>query len=61
MVPQREIRVASKRELIDRIHQYFQEINAEPVVFLHGIRPAAMWLSARNSARGNPCFAVPSP
>lgn len=29
----REIRVASKRELIDRIHRYFQEINAEPVVF----------------------------
>jgi transposase len=29
----REIRVASKRELIDRIHQYFEEINADPVVF----------------------------
>jgi transposase len=29
----REIRVASKRELIDRIHQYFAEINADPVVF----------------------------
>ena len=29
----RGIRVASKQELIDRIHQYFDEINAEPVVF----------------------------
>ena len=29
----RGIRVASKQELIDRIHQYFQEINADPVVF----------------------------
>ena len=29
----RGIRVASKQELIDRIHQYFEEINAEPVVF----------------------------
>jgi len=29
----RDIRVASKRELIDRIHQYFEEINADPVVF----------------------------
>jgi transposase len=29
----REIRVASKQELIDRIHQYFEEINADPVVF----------------------------
>ncbi len=29
----REIRVASKQELIDRIHQYFDEINADPVVF----------------------------
>jgi transposase len=29
----REIRVASKRELVDRIHQYFAEINADPVVF----------------------------
>jgi hypothetical protein len=27
------IRVASKHELIDRIHQYFEEINAAPVVF----------------------------
>lgn len=29
----REIRVASKQELIERIHLYFQEINAAPVVF----------------------------
>lgn len=29
----RGIRVASKQELIDRIHQYFDEINAAPVVF----------------------------
>lgn len=29
----RGIRVASKQELIDRIHQYFEEINATPVVF----------------------------
>jgi transposase len=29
----REIRVGSKQELIDRIHQYFEEINADPVVF----------------------------
>jgi transposase len=29
----REIRVASKQELIDRIHQYFEEINADPVIF----------------------------
>ena len=29
----RGISVASKQELIDRIHQYFEEINAEPVVF----------------------------
>jgi len=29
----RGIRVASKQELIDRIHQYFDEINASPVVF----------------------------
>jgi transposase len=29
----REIRVASKQELIDRIHQYVEEINADPVVF----------------------------
>lgn len=28
----REIRVGSKQELIDRIHQYFEEINADPVV-----------------------------
>src|SRR6266851_7520369 len=28
----REIRVASKQELIDRLHQYFEEINADPVV-----------------------------
>ena len=29
----RGIRVACKQELIDRIHQYFQEVNADPVVF----------------------------
>jgi len=29
----RGIRVASKQELIDRIHQYFEEINAAPVIF----------------------------
>jgi transposase len=29
----RGIRVASKQELIDRIHQYFEEINESPVVF----------------------------
>src|SRR5580658_10400989 len=29
----RGIRVASKQELIDRIHQYFEEINEAPVVF----------------------------
>ena len=29
----REIRVASKQELIDRIHLYFQQLNADPVVF----------------------------
>ena len=29
----REIRVAAKQELIDRIHQYFAETNADPVVF----------------------------
>ena len=29
----REIRVATKQELIDRIHLYFQEVNATPVVF----------------------------
>ena len=29
----RGIRVASKQELIDRIHRYFDEINAAPVVF----------------------------
>jgi len=29
----RGIRVTSKQELIDRIHQYFEEINAAPVVF----------------------------
>ena len=29
----REIRVATKQELIDRIHLYFQEVNAAPVVF----------------------------
>lgn len=29
----RGIRVASKQELIDRIHQYFEELNEDPVVF----------------------------
>ena len=29
----RGIRVATKQELIQRIHQYFTEINADPVVF----------------------------
>ena len=29
----RGIRVASKQELIDRIHLYFQRINADPVIF----------------------------
>jgi transposase len=29
----RGIRVASKQELTDRIHQYFEEVNADPVVF----------------------------
>lgn len=29
----RGIRVTSKQELIDRIHLYFEEINAEPIVF----------------------------
>ena len=29
----RGIRVARKQELIDRIHQYFQQVNADPVVF----------------------------
>ena len=29
----RGIRVASKQELIDRIHQYFEHINADPVIF----------------------------
>ncbi len=29
----REIRVAGKQELIDRIHLYFEEINAAPAVF----------------------------
>lgn len=29
----RGIRVNSKQELIDRIHQYFEEINASPVVY----------------------------
>ena len=29
----RGIRVASKQELIDRIHQYFEQINADPVIF----------------------------
>ena len=29
----RGIRVATKQELIDRIHQYFKEVNEDPVVF----------------------------
>ena len=29
----RGIRVASKQELIDRIHKYFEQINADPVIF----------------------------
>ena len=29
----RGIRVVSKQELIDRIHQFFEELNADPVVF----------------------------
>jgi len=29
----RGIRVGSKQELIDRIHQYFEEVNSAPVVF----------------------------
>ena len=29
----RGIRVASKQELIERIHQYYEEVNAAPVVF----------------------------
>ena len=29
----RGIRVASKQELVDRIHQYFEELNSAPVVF----------------------------
>ena len=29
----RGIRVATKQELAERIHQYFQEVNADPVVF----------------------------
>ncbi|MGA7415324.1 MAG: hypothetical protein WBW33_32930 [Bryobacteraceae bacterium] len=29
----RGIRVESKQELIDRIHLYFDQINADPVVF----------------------------
>ena len=29
----RGIRVATKQDLIDRIHQYFEEVNADPVVF----------------------------
>lgn len=29
----REIRVNTKEELIERIHLYFQEVNAAPVVF----------------------------
>jgi hypothetical protein len=29
----REIRVQSKQELVQRIHLYFEEVNAAPVVF----------------------------
>ena len=29
----RGIRVERKQELIDRIHQYFAEINTDPVIF----------------------------
>jgi len=29
----RGIRVATKQELVDRIHQYFAELNAAPVIF----------------------------
>jgi hypothetical protein len=29
----RGIRVATKQELIDRIHLYFQHVNADPVIF----------------------------
>lgn len=29
----RGIRVATKQELVDRIHRYFEEINSDPVVF----------------------------
>ena len=29
----RGIRVASKQELVDRIHLYFAEVNADPVIF----------------------------
>jgi transposase len=29
----RGIRVASKQELVERIHQYYEEINSDPVVF----------------------------
>jgi transposase len=29
----RGIRVATKQELVERLHQYFEEVNADPVVF----------------------------
>ena len=29
----RGIRVASKQELIDRIHLYYDQLNADPVIF----------------------------
>jgi hypothetical protein len=29
----RGIRVATKQELVDRIHLYFEQINADPVIF----------------------------
>jgi hypothetical protein len=29
----RGIRVATKQELVDRIHLYFEQINADPVIY----------------------------
>ena len=29
----RGIRVTTKQELVDRIHLYFDEVNADPVIF----------------------------
>jgi len=34
----RGIRVASKQELIDRIHLYFEQINSDPVIFVGSIK-----------------------